>query len=73
VSPIKILALALVVAGILALAYGGFTYTRESHHLRMGDLDLSVKDHETVNVPVWVGAGAVVAGAALLLLRQRTV
>ena len=72
-SPIKMLALALIVAGVLALVYGGFTYTKETHELKVGDLELSVKDHETVNIPVWAGAGAVVAGAAMLFLRQRTV
>lgn len=71
-NAIKILALALIVAGILALAYGGFTYTKESHNLKLGDLEMSVKDHETVNVPAWVGGGAVVAGAALFFMRQRT-
>ncbi len=70
-SAIKILAMVLIVAGILGLAYGGFTYTRESHDLKLGKLELSVKDRETVNIPVWVGAGAVVAGALLLFVRQK--
>jgi multidrug transporter EmrE-like cation transporter len=70
-SPFKILAIVLIVAGILALAYGGFTYTRESHDLKLGSLELSVKDKQTVNVPIWVGAGAIVAGAASLFVRQK--
>ena len=70
-SAIKILAMVLIVAGILGLAYGGFTYTRESHDLKLGKLELSVKDRETVNIPVWVGAGAIVAGALLLFVRQK--
>ena len=71
-STTKMLALALIVAGVLALTYGGFTYTRKSHNLKLGDLELSVKDHETVNVPAWAGAGAVVVGAAMLFLREKT-
>ena len=70
-KPIKILAIVLIVAGILGLAYGGFTYTKESHDLKLGKLELSVKDKETVNIPVWVGAGAIVAGALLFFVRQK--
>jgi hypothetical protein len=71
-SGIKILAIVLIVAGILGLAYGGFTYTKETHEAHIGPLDLSVKDKETVNVPVWVGVGAIVAGAALLFTSGRS-
>jgi len=70
-SAIKILALVLIVAGIVGLVYGGFTYTRESHDLKLGSLELSVKDKETFNIPVWVGAGAVAAGVLLLFVRQK--
>ena len=70
-SAIKILAMVLIVAGILGLAYGGFTYTKESHDLKLGSLELSVKDKETVNIPVWAGAGAIVAGALLFFVRQK--
>jgi len=70
-SAIKILAMVLIVAGILGLVYGGFTYTKESHDLKLGKLELSVKDKETVNIPVWVGAGAIVAGALLFFVRQK--
>ncbi|MFZ1906371.1 MAG: hypothetical protein WAU56_13385 [Steroidobacteraceae bacterium] len=65
-SPIRALAVVLVVAGVLALAYGGFTYTKTSHDTRIGPVELSVKDKETVNVPVWAGVGAIVLGGFLL-------
>lgn len=65
-NPMKSLGLALIVAGLLALAYGGFTYTKSSSDVKIGPIELSVKDKETVNVPVWAGIGAVVAGALLL-------
>lgn len=64
-SPIKVLAAALVVAGVLALAYGGFTYTKTTHDTRIGPVELSVKDKQTVNVPVWAGVGAIVLGGFL--------
>lgn len=71
-KPVTILAIVLIAAGILALAYGGFTYTSESHDLKLGSLELSVKDKETVNIPVWVGTGAVVVGALLFFVRPKT-
>ena len=47
-------------AGILALVYGGFSYTKETHEAKIGPIELSVKDKQTVNVPVWAGVGAIV-------------
>lgn len=69
-TPLRILAIALIVIGVVALAYGGFTYTRTTHDAKIGPLELSVKDKETVNIPIWAGIGAIVAGGALLLARR---
>ena len=66
-SPIKILAIILIVAGALGLGYGNFSYTKETHEAKLGPIELSIKDKETVNIPVWVGVAAIVAGALLLL------
>lgn len=70
-SAVRIAAIALIVVGILGLAYGSFSYTRETHEAKIGALELSVTDKETVNVPVWAGVGAIVAGAALLLVPSK--
>jgi hypothetical protein len=59
------------VAGVLGLAYGSFSYTKQSHDVKMGPIEMSVKERETVNVPVWAGVGAIAIGAALLLLGGR--
>ena len=67
-NTLKLAALALIVAGVLALAYGSFTYTKETHDVKLGPIQLSVKEKETVNVPVWAGVGAIAVGAALLLM-----
>ncbi|PKO93413.1 MAG: hypothetical protein CVU15_02395 [Betaproteobacteria bacterium HGW-Betaproteobacteria-1] len=67
-NALKIVAIALIVAGALGLAYGSFSYTKETHEAKIGPIELSVKDKETVNVPVWAGVGAIVIGGALLLL-----
>ena len=65
---IKIAGILLVAAGILGLAYGGFSYTKETHETKIGPLELSVKDKGKVNVPVWAGVGAIVVGGVLLLV-----
>jgi hypothetical protein len=70
-SPMKILAIVLIIGGILGLAYGSFSYTKERHDLKVGPLEMSVKDRETVNIPVWAGVGAIVLGAVLLLVPRR--
>jgi len=70
-SALKILATALIVAGILGLLYGSFSYTKETHQAKLGPLELSVKDKETVNIPVWAGVGAIVVGGVLLLLPKK--
>lgn len=69
-SALKIAAIVLLVGGIVALAYGGFTYTRTTHDAKIGPLEFSVKDKERVNVPAWAGVAAIVAGSALLLARR---
>ena len=69
-NAVKMLAIVLIVAGSLGLAYGSFTYTKETHQATLGPIELSVKDKETVNVPVWAGVGAIVAGGILLFVRK---
>jgi hypothetical protein len=69
-NAIKILAIVLIVAGSLGLVYGGFTYTKDTHEAKLGPIALSIKDTQTVNVPVWAGVGAIVAGVILLFVRK---
>lgn len=64
---IKILAIVLIVAGVLALVYGGFSYISDTHTTKLGPINLTVKDKERVNIPLWAGVGAIVVGAVLLL------
>ena len=71
-NALKILAIALVAAGTLGLVYGSFSYTRETHEAKIGSLELSLKDKETVNVPVWAGVAAVMVGGILLLVPRKS-
>ena len=63
---IKLVGVVLLVAGVLALAYGSFSYTKDTTAVKLGPMELSVKETQTVNVPVWAGVGAIVAGGLLL-------
>ncbi|QTN25445.1 hypothetical protein HZ992_11015 [Rhizobacter sp. AJA081-3] len=68
---IRIVAVVLIVAGVLGLMYGGFSFTKETHQAKLGPIELSVKEKETVNVPMWAGVGAIVIGGALLLFGSK--
>jgi hypothetical protein len=65
---LKIFGITPLVAGVLALAYGGFSYTKDTTAVKLGPLELSVKEKKSVNIPVWAGAGAILAGGLLLLM-----
>lgn len=70
-NAIKMLAIGLIVAGVLGLIYGGFSYTKDTTTAKIGPLELSVKEKQTINVPVWAGVVAIVAGGALLLFGSK--
>jgi hypothetical protein len=70
-NAVKIAAIVLIVAGVLGLVYGGFSYTKETHEAKLGPIELSVKEKQTVNIPVWAGVGAIVIGGALLLFGSK--
>ena len=70
-NPIKLVAIILIVVGVLGLAYGGFSYTKDTTALKVGPIELSVKETETINVPLWAGIGAIVVGGLLLVFGGR--
>ena len=70
-NAVKMAAIVLIVAGVLGLVYGSFSYTKETHEAKLGPIELSVKDKETVNVPVWAGVGAITIGGVLLLFGSK--
>jgi TRAP-type C4-dicarboxylate transport system permease small subunit len=69
-NSVKMLAIVFIVAGLLGLAYGSFTYTKETHSAKIGPIELTVKDKETINFPVWISVGAIAAGMILLFIRK---
>lgn len=71
-NSIKMVGIALIAAGVLGLVYGGFSYTKDTHDTKIGPVELSVKDKEKVNIPVWAGVAAVVAGGVMVLVPRKT-
>jgi len=67
----QIVAIVLIVAGVLGLGYGGFSYTRETHEAKLGPLEFQVKQKERVNVPVWAGVVLIAAGTGILLFGRK--
>jgi hypothetical protein len=63
----KMIGIVVLAAGILALVYGGFSYTRQTHDVKLGPVEFSVKEKERVNVPLWAGVALAVVGAGVLI------
>jgi LPXTG-motif cell wall-anchored protein len=70
-STTRIAAIALIVAGILGLIYGGFSFTSDTHEASIGPVEISVEEKQNVNIPIWAGVGAIVVGAGLLVLGRK--
>jgi TRAP-type C4-dicarboxylate transport system permease small subunit len=70
-NPVKVIAIILIIGGILGLAYGGFSYTKDTTVVKIGPLEVSAKEKQTVNVPMWVGVGAIVIGGLLLVVGSK--
>lgn len=65
-NPVRLIAIIIIVAGALGLLYGSFSFTKATHDVKLGPIEFSVKEKETVNVPMWAGIGAIVVGGLLL-------
>jgi len=64
---LRAFALVLIVGGALALAYGGFSYTKEETAAKIGSLELKVNERKTVNIPVWLGVAGIIGGVLVLI------
>ncbi len=67
---VKIIAVILIIAGVMGLVYGNFTYTKQTDELKIGKVEISVDKKETVNVPAWAGVSAIAIGGILLLFKK---
>ena len=69
-NTINSIAILLIIAGALGLGYGSFSYTKKTDEVKLGPMELSIQEKQTVNIPVWTGVGAIAIGVTLLLLAQ---
>ena len=67
-NAIKMIGIALLLAGVLGLVYGGFSYTKDTTAVKLGPIELTVKEKQTVNIPLWAGIASIIAGGVLLVL-----
>lgn len=67
-NSIKLVAFGLIVVGVLGLVYGGSSYTKDTTVIKLGPVEISAKEKQTVNVPMWAGIGAIVVGGLLLVM-----
>jgi LPXTG-motif cell wall-anchored protein len=67
----RILALVLIVVGVLALVYEGFTYTKRRDTVQVGPVGITADQKQTVPVPPIVGVVAIVAGLGLLFVSRK--
>jgi len=70
-KPVAILGVLLIVAGLVALAYQGFTYTRREKVIDLGPIQATAERERTVPLPPVVGIVAVAAGVALVFAGVR--
>jgi TRAP-type C4-dicarboxylate transport system permease small subunit len=70
-NPTRLVAIALVLAGVLGLVYGSFSYTKDTTVVKLGPLEISAKEKQTVNIPMWAGIGAIVVGGLLLVVGNK--
>ncbi len=69
---LKLLAVVLIAVGVLGLAYGQFSYVKDSHDVKLGPIEITANEKETVNVPIWAGISSIVVGTTLLLLNRQS-
>ena len=70
-KPFTIAGILLVIAGVLALAYGGISYTHQEKVLDIGPIHATHEEQERIPLPPILGGAALVGGVALLIIGAR--
>jgi uncharacterized membrane protein len=70
-TPVRIVGVLLIVAGLLGTVFSSFSYTKETHEIKLGPIELAVKEKESVNIPLWASVGAIVVGGVLLVFGSK--
>lgn len=66
------LGIVLIVLGVLALVYQGFTYTTHKKVIDIGPIQATKEEHNTVPIPPIVGALALIGGVVILATGRRS-
>jgi hypothetical protein len=66
----RVLGVILLVLGILAVVYGGFSYDKEKADAKIGPVEIEITEKKRVNIPLWAGIAAGAAGMALVAKRS---
>ena len=67
----RIVGVLLLVLGLAGFLTGGFSFTKDTTQAKLGPLELTVKEKESVNIPQWMSVGAMVLGGVVLVLGFR--
>ena len=67
----RIVGVLLLVLGLAGFLTGGFSFTKDTTQAKLGPLELTVKEKESVNIPQWMSLGAMVLGGVVLALGFR--
>jgi hypothetical protein len=64
----RITGIVLIVLGLAGFFTGGFSFTKDTTAAKLGPIQLTVKETESVNIPQWLSLGAIVLGAVVLVV-----
>jgi hypothetical protein len=64
----RITGIVLIVLGLAGFFTGGFSFTKDTTAAKLGPIQLTVKEKESVNIPQWLSLGAIVLGAVVLVV-----
>lgn len=67
----RILGVILLILGLAGFLTGGFSFTKKTTQAKIGPLELSLQEKETVSVPQWLSIGAIALGAVVLVWSMR--
>ena len=70
-NPVKLIGILLIVLGALGVVFASFSYTKETHEVKLGPIELSVKEKQAVDIPIWVSVGGIVVGSLLLVFGNK--
>ena len=68
---VRIVGVCLIVAGLLGIVFSSFSVTKETHEIKLGPVELAVKEKQSVNIPIWASVGAIVVGGVLLIVGSK--